>query len=194
MRSSPVFACFCIDFAAVAIRTDGTVLTKTHPRTVNLEIAGHEFFSADRKTIGYDLQTPRGEDFWVAGYELATGRRTWWHLRRDEWPVHFNVSPDAAMFEGDGGDSEMVVHVKEGKWTYLLTQQRIPDVAEIKNLDTAHLVDPGVFQGDRPVNMAKHDYRLKPNVTFTPDQKWVIFRSNMEGAVYTNAVEVAKAK
>ena len=29
---------------------------------MNMEIAGHEFFSADGRTIWYDLQTPRGED------------------------------------------------------------------------------------------------------------------------------------
>lgn len=176
------------------IRTDGTGLTKVHTRTMNMEIAGHEFFSADGKTIWYDLQTPRGEDFWVAGYELATGRRTWWHLQRDEWSVHFNVSPDGTLFAGDGGDSEMVAHAKDGKWIYLLTPQRIPDVAGIKNPDSAHLIDPGFFQSERLVNLAKHDYRLEPNVTFTPDQKWVIFRSNMEGAVHTYAVEVAKAR
>ena len=176
------------------IRTDGTGLAKIHTRTMNMEIAGHEFFSADGKTIWYDLQTPRGEDFWVAGYELATGRRTWWHLQRDEWSVHFNVSPDGTLFAGDGGDNEMVAHAKDGKWIYLLTPQRIPDVAGIKNPDSAHLIDPGFFQSERLVNMAKHDYRLEPNVTFTPDQKWVIFRSNMEGAVHTYAVEVAKVR
>jgi oligogalacturonide lyase len=176
------------------IRTDGTGLTKIHTRTMNMEIAGHEFFSADGKTIWYDLQTPRGEDFWVAGYELATGRRTWWHLQRDEWSVHFNVSPDGTLFAGDGGDGEMVAHAKDGKWIYLLTPQRIPDVAGIKNPDAAHLIDPGFFQSERLVNLAKHDYRLEPNVTFTPDQKWVIFRSNIEGAVHTYAVEVAKAR
>ena len=176
------------------IRTDGSELTKVHTRTMNMEIAGHEFFSADGKTIWYDLQTPRGEDFWVAGYELATGRRTWWHLQRDEWSVHFNVSPDGTLFAGDGGDSEMVAHAKDGKWIYLLTPQRVPDVAGIKNPESAHLIDPGFFQSERLVNMAKHDYRLEPNVSFTPDQKWVVFRSNMEGAVHTYAVEVAKAK
>ena len=97
------------------IRTDGTALTKIHTRTMNMEIAGHEFFSADGKTIWYDLQTPRGENFWLAGYELATARRTWYHLQRDEWSVHFNVSADGKLFAGDGGDDEMVAHAKDGK-------------------------------------------------------------------------------
>jgi len=41
--------------------------------------------------------------------------------------------------------------------------------------------------------MSRHDYRLEPNVSFTPDQKWVVFRSNMHGDTYVYAVEVAKA-
>jgi oligogalacturonide lyase len=58
---------------------------------MTMEIAGHEFWSADGKTIWYDLQTPRGEDFWVAGCDVSSGARTWYHLQRDEWSVHFNV-------------------------------------------------------------------------------------------------------
>jgi oligogalacturonide lyase len=41
--------------------------------------------------------------------------------------------------------------------------------------------------------MAKHEYRLEPNVSFTPDQKYIIFRSNILGPTYAFAVEVAKA-
>src|SRR6187402_2892368 len=37
-----------------------------HHRTMNMEIAGHEFFSVDGRSIWYDLQTPRGEVFWLA--------------------------------------------------------------------------------------------------------------------------------
>jgi oligogalacturonide lyase len=29
------------------------------------------------------------------------------------------------------------------------------------------------------VNISKHDYTLKPNAGFSPDGKWVIFRSNV---------------
>jgi oligogalacturonide lyase len=176
------------------LRTDGTGLTKIHTRTMNMEIAGHEFFSSDGQTIWYDLQTPRGEDFWVAGCEIATGRRTWYHLQRDEWSVHFNVSPDGKLFAGDGGDSEMVAHAKDGKWIYLFRPERIPDVAGIKNSSSTSLIDPGVFKAERLVNMSRHDYRLEPNVTFSPDLKWIIFRSNMHGAVQVYAVEIAKTK
>jgi oligogalacturonide lyase len=176
------------------IRTDGTELTKIHTRTMNMEIAGHEFWSADGKTIWYDLQTPRGEDFWVAGYDVASGARTRYHLQRNEWSVHYNVSPDGTLFAGDGGDNEMVAHAPDGKWIYLFRPQAIPDVAGISAADSKNLIKPGYFESERLVNMSKHQYHLEPNVSFTPDMKWIVFRSNMFGPIQVFAVEIAKAK
>jgi oligogalacturonide lyase len=175
------------------IRADGAGLTKLHTRTMNMEIAGHEFFSADGAMIWYDLQTPRGQDFWLAGYQVATGKRTWYHLQRNEWSVHFNVSPDGTLFAGDGGDSEMVARAPDGKWIYLFRPERVPDVAGIKTANSANLIETGFFEAERLVNMSKHDYRLEPNVTFSPDMKWIVFRSNMLGPVHVYAVEIAKS-
>ncbi len=167
---------------------------KIHTRTMNMEIAGHEWFSADGKTVWYDLQTPRGEDFWVAGYDIATGKRTWYHVERNAWSVHFNSSPDGKLFAGDGGDAEMVAHAPDGKWLYLMHPRGIPDVAGIHAPDSEHLIRPGVIDAERLVNMSGHDYRLEPNVNFTPDGKWLVFRSNMHGGQQVYAVELAKAK
>ena len=175
------------------IHADGSGLTKIHARTMNMEIAGHEFFSADGLVIWYDLQTPRGQDFWLAGYQVATGKRSWYHLQRNEWSVHFNVSADGTLFAGDGGDSEMVARAPDGKWIYLFRPERVPDVAGIRSANSGNLIDAGFFQAERLVNMSKHDYRLEPNVTFSPDMKWVVFRSNMSGPVHVYAVEIAKS-
>jgi len=175
------------------VRTDGAGLTKIHTRTMNMEIAGHEFFAADGATIWYDLQTPRGQDFWLAGYKVATGERTWYHLQRNEWSVHYNVSADGTLFAGDGGDSEMVARAPDGKWIYLFRPERVPDVAGIRTPNSGNLIDAGFFKAERLVNMSKHDYRLEPNVTFSPDMKWVVFRSNMLGPVHVFAVEIAKS-
>jgi oligogalacturonide lyase len=41
--------------------------------------------------------------------------------------------------------------------------------------------------------MSKHNYHLEPNVSFSPDEKWVIFRSNMFGPTYVFAAEVTKS-
>jgi oligogalacturonide lyase len=171
------------------IRTDGSQLTKVHNRTMAMEIFGHESWSADGKTIWYDLQTPRGEDFWLAGYEVARGSRTWYHLQRNEWSVHFNSSPDGTLFAGDGGDEGQVAHAPDGRWIYLFR----PELIENRDVQDAALIRPGVLRAERLVDMSRHQYRLEPNVSFTPDQKWIVFRSNMFGASYVFAVEVAKA-
>jgi oligogalacturonide lyase len=174
------------------IRTDGSDLKLIHQRTMVMEIAGHEFWSADGKTLYYDLQTPRGEDFWVAGCDVSSGARTWYHLLRNEWSVHFNVSPDNTLFSGDGGDDKMVAHAPDGKWLYLFHPELITDRSE-GNIDTSKLIQPGVFHSEKLVNMAKHDYALEPNAMFSPDMKWLIFRSNMSGANQAYAVELQRA-
>lgn len=172
------------------IRTDGSDLKLIHPRTMLMEIAGHEFFSADGQTIWYDLQTPRGENFWLAGYNLKTGGRTWYQLQRNEWSVHYNVSPDGTLFAGDGGHEGSVAKAPDGKWIYLFRPElhRVLDGAKGENL-----IETGVFRSERLVNMKNHDYELEPNVQFTPDGKRIVFRSNMFGPSHVFAVEVAKA-
>ncbi len=160
------------------IRTDGTNaetgLRKIHTRTMEMEIAGHEFFSADGKTVWYDLQTPKGKEFWLAGVVLATGEKIRYKVAREHWSVHFNVSPDGKLFAGDGGGPHSVAAPGNGQWIYLFTPKN------------------GELQAEKLVNLAKHDYSLEPNVTFTPDQKWIIFRSNIHGATQVYAVEVTK--
>ncbi len=174
------------------MRTDGSELTKIHTRTMNMEIAGHEFFSPDGRTIWYDLQTPRGQKFWLSAYNLDTGKRTWLHLERDEWSVHFNISPDGSLFLGDGGDAEMVAHAPDGKWIYLFRPEVIPDVAGIHAPNADELIVPGILRSEKLVDMRRHDYRLEPNATFTPDGKWIVFNGNMHGKRHVYAVEVAR--
>jgi oligogalacturonide lyase len=184
------------------IRTDGSKLTQVHPRTMDMEIEGHEFFSRDGKTVWYDLQTPRSLVFWLAGYEIATGKRTWYHLERDEWSVHYNISPDGTLFAGDGGGPASVANMSpshetlnppgNGQWIYLfrpklITMTGLPEVA-------AKQIKIGTFESERLVDMGNHDYSLEPNVTFTPDGKWIVFRSNMHGPSHVYAVEIAEAK
>ena len=170
------------------IRTDGSEITKVHTRTMTSEIYGHEFWSADGKTIWYDLQTPRGEDFWLAAYRVDTHERTWYHLQRNEWSIHFNVTRDGTLFCGDGGDPGQVAHAPDGEWIYLFHPKAVVFPGATKAEITS-----GVLQAEKLVNMSKHKYHLEPNVSFSPDSKWVIFRSNMFGPTYVFAVEVAKS-
>jgi oligogalacturonide lyase len=156
------------------IRTDGTGLRKIHTRTMDMEIAGHEFFSADGKIIWYDLQTPKGKEFWLVGARLATGRQLRYRVERQQWSVHYNVSPDGKLFAGDGGGPNSVAAPGNGQWLYLFKPRK------------------GALHAEKLVNLAKHNYQLEPNVTFTPDMKWLIFRSNIHGATHVYAVEVKR--
>ena len=174
------------------IRTDGTALTQIHYRKMLMEIEGHEFFSGDGKMIWYDLQTPRSQDFWLAGYNVSTGQRTWYHLERSEWSVHYNVSPDGKLFAGDGGGPDSVAAPGNGQWIYLFRPEMLPDRTDGNLANSKDLIRPGVFKSEKLVNLAKHNYGLEPNVTFTPDMKWLVFRSNMFGPTHVFAVEIAK--
>lgn len=164
------------------IRTDGTEKTLRHKRTMDMEIAGHEFWSHDGKTIWFDLQTPRSQVFWIAGVNIDTGKEVRYHLQQDWWGVHFNVSRDNTLFMSDGGDPTQVAFCKDGMWINLFR------------------VQPGdTVTREKLVNMSKHNYvtgrgGIEPNGSITPDKKWVIFSGNMFGARHVYAVEIAKAK
>lgn len=173
------------------IRADGTGLAPLHQRTINMEIWGHEFFSPDGKAVFYDLQTPRGQVFWIASIDLATGKRVWRRVDQDNWSVHYNISPDQTLFAGDGGDADMVAHAPDGKWITLSRAAPITD-ADTTSYDDA-FVTPLALQATRLVDMSAHDYRLEPNVTFTPDGKSLIFGSNMHGRNHVYSVDLARA-
>ena len=157
------------------IRTDGSGLQKIHSRKMDMEIAGHEFFGPDGKVIWYDLQTPKGKEFWLEGHVLASGEKIKYAVKREHWSVHFNVSSDGKLFCGDGGGPRSVAAPGNGQWIYLFTPRE------------------GKLEAEKLVDLSKHNYELEPNVMFTPDGKWIIFRSNMHGATHVYAVEVKRA-
>lgn len=171
------------------MRADGTDLRKLHERTMNFEIFGHEWFGADGKEVYYDLQTPRGQVFWVASVNLETGARAWRRVERNDWSVHFNRSADGRLYVGDGGDADMVAHAPDGKWLVLLHPEPVPD-ADLDS-DKAELIATQVMRPVRLVDMTAHDYRLEPNVTFTPDGRYVVFCSNMHGRNHVYMVDLA---
>jgi oligogalacturonide lyase len=170
------------------IRTDGSGLRKIHTRTMKMEIAGHEFFSPDGKTIWYDLQTPKSREFWLAGFNLDTGRKTRYRVAREHWSVHFNQSPDGKQFAGDGGGPNSVARPGNGQWIYLFT----PEVdAKAAPPGKDGWVE-GILKAEKLVDLSKHNYKTEPNVTFTPDGNWIVFRGNMHGTTHVYAVEVNK--
>ncbi len=86
------------------------------------------------------------------------------------------------MFADDGGDPSQVAYSSDGMWINLFRVQ--PD---------------GAVSREKLVNMSKHNYvtgkgGIEPNVSITPDKKWVIFTGNMFGANHVFAVEISNKK
>ena len=106
-------------------------------------------------------------------------------MPNDEYQHLFDLSGAEArkFFCGDGA-------ARPGNaWIMLLHPEVIPDD---KTLGT-DLIQGGVIRPEKLCSMSKHNYHLEPNVSFTPDQKYIVFRSDMFGPTYPFAVEVAKA-
>jgi oligogalacturonide lyase len=165
------------------IRADGSQMRLMHARTMDMEINGHEWWSFDGKTVWFDLQTPRSEDFWIAGVNMATGKEVRYHLQRDWWGVHFNSARDDTLFASDGGDPSQVAYSHDGMWISLLRVQPNETVSR-----------------ERLVNMGRHNYvtgrgGVEPNVHVTPDKKWVVFTGQFTpGQRHVYAVEIEKAR
>jgi oligogalacturonide lyase len=157
------------------INIDSKQVKLIHKRTMDMEIAGHEWFSPDGETIWYDLQQPRGKTFFVGGTDINTGKEIKYQIDRNQWSVHYTISPDEKLFAGDGGDSTSVARAKDGKWINLF----IPEGDH--------------FKFERLVNMKFQKYHLEPNVHFSPDGKQIIFRADFEGFESVYAVEIKKS-
>ncbi len=165
------------------IRTDGSQKQLMHKRTIDMEINGHEWWSWDGKTVWFDLQTPRSQVFWIAGVEMATGRKIRYHVERDWWGVHFNSSRDDTLFASDGGDPSQVAYSTDGMWINLFRVQSGDRITR-----------------EQLADMSKHNYvtgrgGVEPNVHITPDKKWVVFTGQFgDWPRHVYAVEIERAK
>lgn len=163
------------------IRTDGSQNQLIHKRTMEGEIAGHEWWGADGETVYYQLHILRGRvGNYIASYNVKTGERVWLFYPSDATSIHDNSSPDGKLFCGDGNTGT--------PWIFLLRPALYSDDGTLGT----NLIKGGILEPEKLVNMSKQNYRLEPNPIFTPDMKWIVFRSNMFGADYAFAVEIAK--
>jgi oligogalacturonide lyase len=163
------------------IRTDGSQNQLIHKRTMESEIAGHEWWGADGETVYYQLHILRGRAAnWIASYNVKTGERTWLFYPSDAASIHDNSSPDDKLFCGDGNT--------QTPWIFLLRPEMFPNDGTLGT----NLIKGGTVEPEKLVNMSRQNYRLEPNPIFTPDMKYIVFRSNMFGADYAFAVEIAK--
>ena len=147
-------------------------VTQIHPRTMKNETTGHEWFGKSGKTIWFDLQQPNGETFFLASYDIASGNEMKYNVLRNEWGVHYNSNSTETLFAGDGSDPGDMAKAIDDHWIYIFT----PSGDKLTS--------------EKLVNLQHHKYVLEPNVHFSPDDKWIIFRANFEGEANVYAVEV----
>jgi len=147
-----------------------------HKRSMDMEIAGHEWFSSDGKKIWYDLQQPRSTNFYVAAADVYNDNHEKYKLQRNEWSIHFTRAASQHLFAGDGGDPGQVARAADAQWIYLFKPAG------------------DSLQSTKLVNMKFHRYKSEPNVHFSPDEKWIIFRANFEGTDQVYAVEIKESK
>ncbi|MEO8172088.1 MAG: oligogalacturonate lyase family protein [Sediminibacterium sp.] len=150
-------------------------ITLMHKRTMDMEIAGHEWFGSSGNRIWFDLQQPRGETFFVAGSDVKNTSEVKYKVERNDWSVHYTSSEDEKTFAGDGGHPGSVAKAPDGQWINFFT------------------VHGDQLHAEKLVSMKHHDYKLEPNVHFSPDGKWIIFRANFEGTENIYAVEIKKS-
>lgn len=171
------------------IRTDGSKNQLIHVKSQRMEITGHEFWDEDGKTIWYDLQVPKGKAFFLASYNTETGERRRYQMDANQWSIHFNGTSSSGLFAGDGGDQLHVAKASDGEWINLY--HTIPSGSTGSDQNGPY--EAGVIESKHLVNLSANDYRLEPNVRFSPDHKYVIFTAMMLGGVYVYAVEVEPA-
>ncbi len=113
-------------------------------------------------------------------------------MERNEWSIHFNLTKDLDLFTGDGGDPGQVAKAPDGEWIELFRPQMVKTDGALNDIS---FFQPGVFHSEHLVNMSQHNYKLEPNVRFSPDadKSLVIFTSNMFGPGFVFGVETAKA-
>lgn len=171
------------------IRADGSDLVKLHTKTYPNELQTHEFWSRDGAHVWCDFQLPSLPARYAPFMEAVTYPRFFLAsihvdtLELKQYPFkmryasrHFNQSPDQTLFCGDGEGGSFRL-CPSGKWIFLY--KLAGDRLNIQRL----------------CSMAGHSWKTgpEPNSHFTPDGKWVVFQSDVEGTIQVYAVEVEKS-
>jgi len=172
------------------VRTDGTMNEPVHKRMMDQEIASNAFWDSDGKTVWYDLQAPKGQNFYLASYNLETGLRRWYPMERDQWSIHYSAAVDDSAFCGDGSDYSRIAKSHNGQWIELFYPRKPKTTENSAQNDQSKLIQSGTFISHHLVNMSKDDYSVEPNARFSPNHRLVIFTSTMFGPSYLFAVEV----
>jgi oligogalacturonide lyase len=158
-----------LDRIWVIDREGATAPRSLYPRAVPEEFVSHELWQPDGKQVYYDhARWSKGYDeFFIGATDVATGVASGDLYPVAERGVHYNISHDGTLFASDGS--------YQGK--KLLLYRKVA----------------GMLQPEPLADLGANDYNtVEPNVQFTPDDRWVVFRSSQSGSAQVYAVAVER--
>jgi len=147
-------------------------LHRTEPR----EIAGHEFWKPDGKSIWFQ-HVYRGRakpDEFLTSMDVASGKITDYIVPFGFGGIHETFSPDGTFLVSDGDGRG-----KTGPGKYL-SQLTVP------------IDGTTVLKGKHLVTLQDNDYAVEPNPHVSPDNHWVIFTATLHGTAQAYAVELPR--
>lgn len=132
------------------------------------EIAGHEFWAPDGKTIWFQNHVRSRKESFVAGKAIDSETVTRYRIPPEGTAVHHVLSPDGKWFLGDGKGPDAASK-------YLTVQEPDGDTLKVTKICS--------LQGN--------DYaQSEPNPHLTPDQRWAVFTASFHGTPQAYAVEL----
>jgi len=195
------------------MHADGSQNQLIHQRTAKEESATREFWSQDGKTIWYEWQKPRNKNIDMVGYDVATGERRLFKMDKDQLSISYSVAAGDAFFVGAGRHSAGAQRAASELGDVNMNSKQSIEILHPVLINKKAQGDPqfsglfnihdemteaypdakyvGWFRRVTIVSMVKNDYtKLEPNIRVSPDNKLVIFTSNMLGPTYIFAVEI----
>jgi len=143
-----------------------------YKRTEPREIAGHEFWAPDGKTVWFQQSFRDLKKDYLTGKNLETGKLTQYPIPPNGGSIHYTLSPDGKFFVGDGSGKTAT-----GPQKYLSIL--LPQGDHLKVIHVCSL--------------QKNDYTVEPNPHVSPDDKWIIFTATLFGTPQAFGVEVPEA-
>jgi oligogalacturonide lyase len=155
------------------IHPDGSDPQCFFNRTEPHEIAGHEFWSTDGKTIWFQHTFRDSKKSFLTGKNVLGGSMTNYSIPPAASAIHQLISPDEHFFIGDGTGKTAT-----GPNKYLTMQVPDGDTLRVTKL----------------CSLQKNDYaQCEPNPHITPDQHWVIFTATFFGTPQAYALQLPQS-
>ena len=143
-----------------------------YKRTEPHEIAGHEFWAPDGKTVWFQQNFRDLKKEYLSGKNLETGKLTQYPIPVNGNAIHYTLSPDGQFFVGDG----------IGKAARAPTKYLSILVPQNEQLKVIHLC-----------TLQNNDYTIEPNPHVSPDGNRIIFTATLFGTPQAYAVEVPRS-